>query len=134
MIDIENDVFDEAIKHVTQRYPKVNAASEYVKSPAAFPHLSLYEADNIVLQRTQTGEHTENHVQVMYEANIYSNRANRKKQECRDIAMALDDAMMRMGFTRIMFNSIPNMNDASIYRITARYTAVVSKDKTIFRR
>lgn len=134
MIDIEYEVFDAVVKSLSKKYPKLNAASEYVSSPAAFPHLSLYEADNVVYERTQSGENTENHAVVMYEANIYSNKASRKKQECKNIAADLDETMARMGFTRIMLNQIPNLNDASIYRITARYTAVVSKNKTIFRR
>lgn len=134
MIDIENEIFDEVSKRLKKDFPKLNMTSEYIRAPAAFPHLSLYEADNAVLTRTQSSSSMENHATLMYEANVYSNKAAGKKQECRKIAMALDEVMASIGFTRTMMNHIPNLNDASVYRITARYTAVVSKNKTIYRR
>lgn len=134
MIDVENEILDEILKRLSAEFPKLNFASEYVRAPAAFPHLSVFEADNAMLVRTQSSSSVENHATLMYEANVYSNKVSGKKQECRKIAMALDEVMARMGFTRTMMNHIPNLNDASIYRITARYTAVVSRDKTIYRR
>ena len=134
MIDIENEILDEVFKRLSAAFPKVNLASEYVRAPAAFPHVSVFEADNAVLKRTRDSSNVENHAVLMYEANVYSNKASGKKQECRKIAMALDEVMAGMGFTRTMMNHIPNLNDASIYRITARYTAIVSKNKTIYRR
>lgn len=134
MIDIENEVLNEVFERLSVKFPKLDVASEYVRSPASFPHLSLFETDNSVVIRTQTGTQTENHASLLYEANIYSNKTVGKKAECREIASALDDVMGHMGFTRTMLNSIPNLNDASIYRIVARYTAVVSNGKTIYRR
>jgi len=134
MIDIESEVFNTVAAALRAKWPKLYMVGEYVRAPKSFPCVSLEERENVVLTRTQTGEHTENHASVMYEANIYSNKANGKKTQCREIAMALDEAMAHMGFTRIMLNPIPNMDDATIYRITARYRAVVSKNNTIYRR
>lgn len=134
MIDVENDILDEVFKRLKVKFPKLNMTSEYVRAPASFPHLSLYEADNAMLVRTQSSSNMENHAALMYEVNVYSNKAAGKKQECRKIAMALDEIMASIGFTRTMMNHIPNLNDASVYRIAARYTAVVSQNKTIYRR
>ena len=76
----------------------------------------------------------ENHSTLMYEVNVYSNKKTGKKTECKKIITLVDEAMSALGFTRIMLQPIPNMDDATIYRMTARYRAVVSKDKVIFRR
>ena len=46
----------------------------------------------------------------------------------------IDSEFARLGFMRIMYNPIPNELDATIYRLVARYRAVVSKDKVIYRR
>ena len=70
----------------------------------------------------------------MYEVNIYSNKTSGKKSECREIASLLDNEFATLGFSRTMLQPIPNMDDATIYRMTGRYTAVISKDKAIFRR
>ena len=38
-----------------------------------------------------------------------------------------------MGFTRIFMNPVPNLESATVYRLVARYRAVVSKEKVIYR-
>ena len=76
----------------------------------------------------------ENHAEVMYELNVYSNKAKGKKAECKEIAAFIDSKMSALGFTRIMLTPIPNMDDATIYRMTGRYKALISKNNEIFRR
>lgn len=134
MIDIENEVFDSVSKSVREKRSDVNMTGEYVKSPSSFPHVSLIEMSNTVFTSTQTSTEYENHVVVMFEANVYSNKARGKKTECKEIISLLDDEMLSLGFTRTMLQPIPNMDDATIYRMTARYTAIVSNDKMIYRR
>lgn len=115
------------------KFPRINAASEYVAAPAVFPHVSISEADNTAYERTQDSGSTENHATLMYEVNLYSNKKTGKKAECKAIFVTLDDVFAEMGFTRIMCQPIQNA-DPTIYRMTGRYRAVVSKDKTIYRR
>lgn len=134
MIDIEREIISEVMSKLLEKFPGTYVTGELVKSPPTFPCVFLTEMDNSVLERTQSSSCMENHATVMYEANIYSNRTTGKKSECRDLAIALDSIMANMGFTRIMMNPITNLNDTAIYRITARYRAVVSTDKTIYRR
>ena len=70
----------------------------------------------------------------MYELNVYSNKTAGKKTECKKIAAMVDEEMAAMGFTRTMLNPIPNMDDATIYRMVGRYRVTVSKDNVLFRR
>ena len=134
MISVENEIFDKVSTSVRTKFPNVNMTGEYVKSPSSFPHVSLEEKDNSVLISTQTSTEYENHATLMYEANVYSNKTKGKKTECKEIISVLDSEMEALGFTRTMLQPIPNMDDATIYRITARYTAIISKDKYIYRR
>ena len=134
MITVENEIFDDVCASVRAKHPKANITGEYVKSPSSFPHLSIVELDNTIVERTQTSSEYENHVLLMYELNAYSNKKNGKKTECKEIIATADERMLANGFTRTMLQPIPNMDDATIYRMTARYVAVVSKDKHIFRR
>ena len=134
MIDIESEVFDAVASKLRDVYPKLNISGEYVRAPSSFPHVSLIEMDNVAMESTRTSTSNENHALLMYEANVYSNKRTGKKSECRAIATALDEAMQSIGFTRSVFTVVPNMNDATVYRIVARYKAAVSKDKTIYRR
>lgn len=134
MIDIENSVFDRVSDKVREQYPDIFMSGEYVKSPSSFPCASIIEMDNAVYENTQTSSGTENHVSVMYEVNVYSNKKKYKKAECKAILALIDKEMSSMGFSRIMMNPIPNMDDATIYRMVARYRAIVSKDNVIYRR
>ena len=134
MINIEEELFSNVANVTRETFPNVYMVGEYVKSPPSFPCVSLIEMDNSVYTRTQTTDGDENHTQVMYELNVYSNKTKGKKSECKSIISLIDSVMLGYGFTRTMLQPIPNMDDATIYRMTARYTGVVSKDKEIFRR
>jgi hypothetical protein len=69
----------------------------------------------------------------MYSVDVYSNKANGSKSECKAILALVDDALIRKGFTRTMKQPV-SLDDATKYRLVARYTAVADKNKTIYRR
>ena len=134
MVNVENDVFNIVSIAVKEVYPDLYISGEYVKSPPKFPCVSLVEMDNSVYARTQTSGSVENHAELLYEVNVYSNKKSGKKSECKEIAALIDNELAALGFSRSMLQPIPNMDDATIYRMTGRYRAVASKDNTIFRR
>ena len=105
-----------------------------MKSPAVFPAVMIEEKANSVYQKTQDSGNIENHASVMYEVNVYSNKQAGKKSECKAIFKVIDDEFAAMGFTRILKEPIPNLEDATLYRMVGRYTGIISIDKTIYRR
>lgn len=138
MIDIEDDIFDEVSEKVyaafEKKCPDLLMMSEYVKSPSSFPFVSLVEIDNATFRNTQSTDGNENHVAVTYELNVYSNKTSGKKAECKAIAGFIDEILLGMNFTRTMLEPVPNQDEATIYRMLGRYRAVISKNKTIYRR
>lgn len=134
MINIENEVFNSVATDVRAEYPDIYMVGEYVKTPPKFPCSSIVEMDNQSYQQTEDSGSSENHVSVMYEVNTYSNKAVGKKAECKAIMALIDKRMLALGFARIMLQPIPNLDDATIYRMVGRYSAVISKDKVIYRR
>ena len=134
MIDLENELFNEIARAVKEEFPEIYVTDEYVAIPPSFPCLSLVEEDNTTLIRTQTNSLEENHAELLYEMNVYSNKKKGKKTECKKIAAFVDALLVRRNFTRIMLNPIPNYADASIYRMVGRYRVVVGKNKTFYRR
>jgi hypothetical protein len=74
----------------------------------------------------------ENAARVMYEVNVYSNKDGYRKLEARAIMADVDEILSGLGFTRTMLNPVPNMQDGTIFRLTARYDAVVDKDLWIY--
>ena len=134
MIDIENEVFNTVASVVRAVYPGIYMVGEYVKTPPKFPCVSLVEMDNQSYQATEDSGSSENHASVMYEVNIYSNKSVGKKSECKAIAALIDERMLALGFARTMIQPIPNLDDATIYRMVGRYSAVISKNKSVYRR
>lgn len=134
MIDIENEVFDRVAKRVREQFPNIFMVGEYVRSPSSLPAASLMEMDNSTRSTTADSGSNENHADVMYEANTYSNKKTGKKSECKKIMALIDTEMIAMGFERVTLTPVPNEYDSTIYRMVGRYRATVSSDHKIFRR
>ena len=131
MIDIENDVFNAVATALRSAHEGVFVTSEYVQTPPSFPAVSIIESSNRVVQRYRT-LNIENAASVMYECNVYSNKASGKKAEAKAIAQTMDEKFAEIGFTRTLRSQITNFNDASIYRIVCRYEAIIDKDFWIY--
>lgn len=133
MIDIENQVFTAVATALRTAFPSITVESITNYSPSSFPFVSLEETDNYSFDRTRDTESNNNHSVVAYEVNIYSNKTNTRKSEAKEILAVIDAKLIELGFTRTVKQPI-NLDDASKYRIFARYMAVVGKDETIYRR
>ena len=131
MIDCENEVYTRIARVLRDKFPGINIAGEYVNAPSSFPHVSITQSDNSVVSEQMTG--SAEMAQVMFEINIYSNKADGRKTECKAIAKVIDDVMFRMNFKRMALTPILNMEDATIYRIVARYRAMTD-GKYFYRR
>ena len=131
MIDCENEVYTRIARVLRDKFPGINIAGEYVNAPSSFPHVSITQSDNSVVSEQMTG--SAEMAQVMFEIIIYSNKADGRKTECKSIAKVIDDVMFKMNFKRMALTPIPNMEDATIYRIVARYR-VMTDGKYFYRR
>jgi hypothetical protein len=134
LIDIESQVFHTVANKAYERFPNIFMTGEYVKSPPSFPAVSLMEMDNTIREDTVDSGSSENHANVMYELNVYSNKTSGKKSECKEIIAFIDAQMLAMGFVRVALTPVPNEYDSTIYRMVARYRASVSANHSIFRR
>lgn len=127
MIDIENELFTRVRNAVKTEYPNALIKGEYDPSPASFPCITVIESENNVARDKVTST-TAKFAYITYTINVYSNKTNGKHAECRAIMKIIDSEMQSMGFLRTFLNPVPNINDATIYRLTARYRAIVSED------
>jgi len=134
LIDIETEIFNQIATELRNEFDPISIYGENVKVPAKFPAVMIEEKANSVYQRTQDSGNIENHAQLMYEVNVYSNKKTSKKSECKAIFKVIDDVFASMGFTRILKDSIPNLEDGTIYRMIGRYSAVASASGKTYRR
>jgi len=128
MIDLENDLYDYISRELLAVHPNLAVSDQYESTLAELPAVTITEADNRVVERMRT-DNIENAVRVMYECNVYSNRAAGRKSQAKQIADTLDGIMLSIGFTRTVRTSVPNAPDTRMHRIVLRYEAQIGPDR-----
>lgn len=132
MISIWNLVLERILVRLEAEDIRVSYSTEDNPKPASFPNVSLVESDDYTYTRTVTRK-GEEHAVKMYSINVYSNSEAGRKAEAEKIMGIIDDEMLSIGFVRRSMLPISNMNQATVYRIAARYSGVVSKSGMIYR-
>lgn len=130
MIDVENKVLSVVREAVLTQYPNAAVYGEYIDVPASFPCVTVTEDTNYTYVYSKDEQPSEHHADVQYAVNVYSNKAAGAKLEARAIMKIADDAMQSMKFWRTMTRQVPNV-DRSIYRMIARYHAIVGEPKEV---
>lgn len=133
MIDIESTVFAKVAEAYDAAFPGGARTGEPINTPAKFPCLSVVEDDNFTYEKSLDTSMREHHAQVLYTVDVFSNLTSGAKQQCQNIMNVVDDVFQDLGFVRLFCNQTKNQ-DNKIYRMTARYRAVVSEDFRIYRR
>lgn len=127
MITIENKVVDAIVTELATAYPTAKVGSEYTRTVSKFPYVEVVEMDNSVLQRASYLSKIEVMAQLTYEINIFSNKIDGRKAECKAIAEIVDGVMESLGFYRMMLNQVLNYEDATIYRMVGRWQKIQAK-------
>ena len=130
MIDIENIVVDQLSRKVSAAFPDATVYSERVEAPASLPCIVCVEDANTTYIRAQDNANTEHAADVVYTIEVYVANREGRKSEAKAILAVCDEAMLGMRFNRTMMTPVPSY-DRTVYRIIARYRAVVGEPKTI---
>ena len=131
MIDVESKVFQACADAFRAAYPNGFIAGEYVSQPPKFPAVMVVEMDNNVDERALDNGNVENAVNVMYQVDVYSNRNTGKKAQAKAIIALIDNVLAQYRFVRTFCNPVQNFNDATIYRMTARYRRRITDQDNI---
>lgn len=123
MIDIERQVYTPIAEALRKRFKGISVSGEYVNAPPKFPYVSIVEQDNYMSADRLDSSDQERFSTLMYEVNVYSDKAGSKKSVCREIMGAVDEMLYKRNFTRISLSPVPNMENGTIYRLVARYKA-----------
>ena len=134
MIDIEKAVIGEVSKALRKVFGKdIYITGEIITGvPSRFPAVCVREASNIIYTKSRD-ENIENHDTLMYEADVFSNLEEGKKQQAKEIAEIIDSVFCSLGFTRTFCEPVENLSDSEIYRIKLRFGGVVDKQYRIYR-
>ena len=133
MIDIENKIIETLTAALITSYPTIYVTTKREPVPTSFPAVSIREADNSTYVDSLDSSASENHADLMYEINVFSNKGAGAKAEAKAIMAIIDQELQALNFVRRMIDEIDN-GDPSIHRRVARYSAIVGTDYMIYRR
>lgn len=125
MINIENYI----VNLIATSLSDVTVLSDYVDTPPSFPCVTVVEDSNVSAQTFDNASPSENHADLLYSVNVYSNLVSGAKAQAKDIMDRIDAILENLKFERIMCQPMPNV-DRTIYRYTARYRVRVGKGVT----
>ena len=133
MINIKTEIYDHVYTTLKDRYPKMNITGEATPTPSHFPCVQIIGLNNTVVSSTQTQSAKENHASLLYQIDIFSNKQSGRMAECDEISGVIDEIFADLNFNRIFMAPTQNASEG-IYRVTARYTAVVDRYGMLYRR
>lgn len=131
MIDIFNELFTLLDTTLHNYNANIETATVFTNMPSSYPFVSLEEIGNSVHEQTSNCK-VENHADIEYEVNIYTQDPN-KKGNADEIAGIVDTFFASLGFVR-MSKTPMQSSDETTYRIVLRYMGVVSQNHVIYRR
>lgn len=126
MKDIESYVFNQIKTAAVAEFTNLTVQAEYSPEQDNLPCLTVEMRDNTVYTPYTTGDKIENAAEVMFEVNVYTNTGSHRKLDAKDILYCVDDKFAELGFTRAFYQPVQNLLDSTVYRLVARYTAVVA--------
>lgn len=126
MIDRENEVIQAVKSALATDYPDMPVYSITTLAPETFPCACVEMMDNYTLKEARTTSNIENMAQVMFEVNVYSNKAKGKKAEAKAIFNIIDETLTGLFFTREYTRPV-NIDNGTAYRYVGRYKGLISK-------
>lgn len=132
MTDIENVIIDKIDKALTAGGYKDILGSTYQDVPASFPWVFFEQSDSYESVSQHNSSRLPKFETKVFEADIYSNKKNNAKAECKAIEQIIDDEMTLLGFTRITAQPMRPTNEMYTARLFVRYRANVDSNKYIY--
>ena len=132
MIDNFNEIYTRITIALKEHDSSVKTSSVYKNSPSSYPFVSIELIDDSVYQNGIDSGDIENFATHYYEINVYT-KGNTAMSEARELLGVADNFMKSIGFMRVSKSPMQDQNE-TLYRIIARYEAVVGKDLKVYRR
>lgn len=133
MNSIENELYTELRELMKISNPECHLTSETLVSTKKLPLIEFHEMDNYTAIHLLDTSNKEKFSEVLFEVNVYSNKLNGKKTECKNLLKIVDSFMIARNFIRTFKRELPTL-DTNIYRITAHYRAIVDHNNKLYRR
>lgn len=134
MFEIQREIFTTVANAVLASYSTCRISNSFLYAPSQFPCVAMVFSDDGMTYKMRDSSHADNFRDITATVDVYSNKADGKKTEAESIMQIVIDTLSPLNFNMVSCKPYSNMNNASIYRITATFTATVDKDGNIYTR
>ena len=121
MIDNSEKVFESVAIPVRKQFDAYVAGCELSSKPPKFPALSVVVSNNSVNKKYSTFDKIENVAIEEYKFEAFSNLAEGREKQAKEIMAVADEVMASLGYARTFYKFIPNAADTNVARLCARY-------------
>lgn len=132
MTDIENIIINRIDTVLSNAGFKDILGSTYQDLPASFPWVFFEQSDSYENEQYHKSSRQNNYYTVVFEADIYSNKKSRSKEECKKILAIIDDEMASLGFSRTVAQPMRPTSEMYKARMFARYRGTVDSNTYIY--
>ena len=132
MTDIENIIINRIDTVLSNAGFKDILGSTYQDLPASFPWVFFEQSDSYENEQYHKSSRQNNYDTVVFEADIYSNKKSRSKEECKKILAIIDDEMASLGFSRLVAQPMRPTSEMYKARMFARYRGTVDSNTYIY--
>ena len=132
MNDIESLVFDTVYNGLQTSHSDAHITAGYDEQNALFPCVIVRQTNNQPYRSSATDDCSENHSRVTFEIEVFSDKKDKGRSECKELLNDVDTIMQSMKFRRIHLNRPLNV-DRTIWRQYARYEVICDKGTQVSR-
>lgn len=131
MINVENLIIHTIKKSIS---PNIYVKVPYGRYETEFPLVTVQQKDSTTSKEFNDSSNEEKFASVWIEINVFSNNKTMPKTEATKIMDDVDEVLRKnFNMNRALCEPTPNIEDGTIYRITARYRAVVDRNNIFYR-
>ena len=119
---------------VHEAYPECAMLNAFVSAPPKFPCVVIVLSDNGTTSSMRDSSGDDNFHDITLTIDVYSNLVTGKKTQTEAIMNMVRGVLLPMNFRQISCRPASNLNDATVYRLTATFTATVDNNNTFYYR
>lgn len=128
LIDITNELYSRLKSELVE----VKVVTSYPKTTNDFPIVTFEEIDNSNIKRTKDSGGFQ-HSEISFEINIFTTGTS-QMTSAKKIRNQIDGILSdEYGMARNVSRPTPNFLNGDIYRYTMRYSAIIDKNKILYR-
>ena len=129
---IEQEIQTLVLTAVLNDYSTCTITNATIAAPSKFPCLGVVLSDNGTTQSMRDSSGEDKFHDITLRVDAWSNKTNGKQGEAEGIMNTVRGVLLPLNFRQVNCRPTSDINNATVYRLTAEFTATVDADNNIY--